>query len=52
LLFQEERAEEISDDSLALIGQYNSIVETISKTFLQYDNIIAAEEEKAESKKH
>jgi hypothetical protein len=52
LLFQEERSKEISDDSLALIGQYNSIVETISKTFVQYDNIIAAKEEKAESKKH
>jgi hypothetical protein len=36
---------------LALIGQYNETIETIYKTFLQYDSIIAAEEEKT-LKKH
>ena len=48
---QDERAREVSDDTLALIGQYNEIIETISKTFLQYDSFIAAEEEKT-LKKH
>ena len=44
--FQDERAREISDDTLALIGQYNEIVETISKSFLEYDKIISSEEQK------
>ena len=43
---QEERTEELSDETLSLIGQYNAIVETISQSFLHYDKIISAEEEK------
>ena len=43
---QEERTEELSEETLSLIGQYNAIVETISQSFLHYDKIISAEEEK------
>lgn len=48
---QEERSEEMSDSTLALIGQYNEILETISKTFLRYDKIISDAEAQVEAKK-
>jgi len=48
---QEERTGELSEETLALIGQYNAIVETISQSFLHYDKIISAEEEKLAPKK-
>jgi hypothetical protein len=47
---QKERAGELSDETLSLIGQYNNIVETISKNFLRYDKIISEEEEKIGTK--
>lgn len=48
---QDERAEDLTESTLALIGEYNGIVETISKSFLRYDKIISDAEAEVESKK-
>lgn len=48
---QEERGDNLSDSTLALIGQYNDILETISKSFLHYDKIISEAEAEGDRKK-
>ena len=48
---QEERGDNLSDSTLALIGQYNDILETISKSFFHYDKIISEAEAEGDRKK-
>nr|ACO10704.1 Dynactin subunit 3 [Caligus rogercresseyi] len=43
---QENEAQEISKESLELMQKYNEIIEIVSKSFIQYDNILSKAEGK------
>jgi hypothetical protein len=47
---QEDRAGVLSEESLSLVGQYNEIIDTISKAFVSYDQIVSKHEELATTK--
>ena len=44
-LEQNAQGEQWSDEALKLIEQYNDVIDTITKTFVEYDKIITAAEE-------
>lgn len=44
---QEETCGAVTQDTLDLIGQYNEIMDTLSKSFVEYDRLITAAELKA-----
>ena len=50
-LEQEEKAKEMSAESLALVAQYNEVVETVSRALIGFDKAIAKAEDKAEAAK-
>merc|ERR1711976_1126142 len=48
---QEERAEDLDESTLALIGQYNDLINTITETFVRYDELLSAAEEVKQTNK-
>ena len=47
---QNQKGDQLSEESLELIGQYNDIVEALTSTFMEYDKLLTAAEEAAKTK--
>lgn len=51
-LEQGEKVETVNQETLDLVGQYNDIMETVTKTFVHYDQILKEAEAKANPPKN
>ena len=49
-LDQNHKGEEFSEDTLNLVEQYNDIVDALTKTFIEYDNLLSAAEDISKAK--
>ncbi len=50
-LGQMEQGAALSEETLELVGRYNEVVEELTKTFIHYDLVLKAAEERARGKK-